>query len=253
MAEIARGGFYNHRNPPPSPEVALTRLQELEVAVESINVQLEHANPNEFATDDDFLNWKGRTIGAAGHYRNEANYLQRWLGVRVNRADGGGGPQHASSDQYRTSLEEVNASVQQMTIQMRTLYKRVYVEGHMPADLTEARKRRATLRNIEPDLQTFFKTLRTQAQAAGIGEDKLLQLRKPMSKALEELKAEVRLLNDFIDSQPGGRVDWTMFMLSLIERAVSGGFKLSDDEKEIIKEIRDAKLASIARDSDKKK
>lgn len=251
MVEIVRGGFYNYRNPPSSHEVALARLQELEVAVESISVQLEHTKPDKFETHDDFLNWKGRTMGAAGHYRNEVKYLERWIGVRGNRGDGAGGPQHVSGDQYRTSLEEVVASAQQMALQMRELYKRVYVEGHMPPDLATARKRREVLRDTEHRFQVFFKSLRSQAQLAGVGEDKILNLRKPMGKLLEDLKAELRLLSSFVDEQRGGRVDWTMFMLSLIERATTSGFKLSDDEKDVIEDIRDAKLASITRDNDK--
>lgn len=251
MVKIARGGFYSYRNPPPSHEVALARLQEVEVTIESISVQLEHTKPDEFETHDDFLNWKGRTMDAAGHYRNEIKYLERWVGVRGDRADGAGGPQHVSGDQYRTSLEEVIVFAQQMAIQMRELYKRVYVEGHMPPDLATARKRREVLRDIERRFQDFFKSLRSEAQSVGVGEDKMLTLRKPMGKLLEDLKAELRLLSSFIDEQRGGRVDWTMFMLSLIERATASGFKLSDDEKDMLEDIRDAKLASIARDNEK--
>ncbi len=242
---IAPGGLYSYRNPPPSHEVALARLHELEVAVQSIEVQLQHGNPNEFPSDDDFLTWKGRATGAAGHYRAEIAYLERWMGVRGSQS-GQGGPQHVSSAQYRTGIEEISGKVRNMTAQVREKYKRVYSEGHLPADVVAARTRRQELSALIQMCTGFFKDLKLSAEAGGVGEERMQKLRKPLSTIYMEIQAENKLINrTFHNAVEGPQVDWTLFLLSLLDRAVTSGFTLTDEERKTAEAIRDAKLSQI--------
>lgn len=247
---IAPGGLYSYRNQPPSYEVALARLHELEVAVQSIDVQLQHSNPNEFPDDDTFLTWKGRATGAMGHYKAEIAYLERWMGVRGSQSGHGrDGQQHVSSGQYRTGIEEIAADVQRMTTDVRQKYKRVYVEGNMPPDVAAARKRRNEFYEPMQLCVRYFKELKSKGEASSIGEEKMVKLRKPLSTLYMEMQAESKLIGKFIrDNEPQGeRVDWTLFLLSLLERAVASGFVLTDKEKATVEEIRDVKLLEVAR------
>lgn len=244
---IAPGGLYSYRNPPPSHDVALARLHELEVAVQSIEVQLQHSNPNEFPSDDDFLTWKGRATGAAGHYRAEIGYLERWVGARGSQS-GQGGPQHVSGAQYRTGVEEITTKVRNMTTQVREKYKRIYSEGHQPADVATARARRQELSSVIQMCTGFFKELKLSAEAAGLGEERMAKLRKPLSTIYMDVQAENKVIAKFFreNVQEGPRdVNWTLFLLSVIERAVKSGFVMTDEEKNTAEAIRDAKLSQM--------
>jgi len=248
-AQIARGGFYNHDNPPLSTDIAQTRLYEIERVIEDISVQLDHTRADEFETDEDFFVWKSRAMKAAGHYRSESRYLERWMKeqTRTRTSDETKSDvQHITSSQHQMALRRVSEEVQRVTLRVQKLYKRTYVEGHLPADIQVAQVRRKLLRDLELEFRACFMSLRNEAHAFGVGAKKLAELRRPISKLHEELKSEIQLLTNFIDENRGGRVDWVMFLLSLIERAVDGGFLITDSEREVLEEIRDYKLAEIA-------
>lgn len=234
---IARGGYYNSRNPPPSHEVALSRISELELVTQNIETQLEFSNPNEFDTDEAHAGWKRRSTRALTYYRNELHFLRRWLR--------GGKPPSSSDERYRTALENITTSVRRMTELMKDAYKRVYVEGHMPSNLAVARKRSLEIVPLIQRCTGLFADLKKQAEEGEIGDDTMVKLRRPLSRLYMDMMAERKLLNEFMREQRGERVDWTLFLISLVERGIEAGLVLTQEETDILEEIHVAKLAQL--------
>jgi hypothetical protein len=235
---IARGGHYNSRNLPPSHEVALSRISELELAVQSIETQLEFGDPDEFDTDEAYLGWKKRSTSALAHYRNELHFLRRWIR--------GGRPPSSSDEHYRAALESITSSVRRMTDLMKDAYKRVYTEGHLPSDLATAHKRSSQIVPLIQRCNGLFADLKKQAEEGKVGDDTMVKLRRPLSTLYMEMVAERKLLGEFMRSQRGERVDWTLFLISLVERGMEAQLVLAEEETAILEEIRDAKLAQMS-------
>jgi hypothetical protein len=247
---IERGGLYNRANPPPSEEVALARIRDIEISVQSCAAQLEFGNPDEFDTDEEFYIWKDKTTKALAHYQTEVQFLYRW--VR------GGKPGLSNGESYRVALEAITGAVARMTKEMSGAYTCIYTGNNPPPDLTTAQARKEELASLNFRFQALFQELKGKEKLPSgdeIAEHKMRRLKSPLSKLFSAMSAESKLLGDFIkENQPQvtadandteKRVDWTLFLLGLVDRGLEAGVVLTDVEGKLLKHIRDYKKAQV--------
>ncbi len=237
-----RPGFGYH-NPPPSEGEALGRLHEIEVKVQSIEAQLQYGSGADFASPKDFTRWRSRAMGSLGFYRAEISYIERWIGARGS-ISGFGGPQHISSTNYRTGLEEVNALMRRATEQVSARYQRIYGEDNLPVNLELARGRKAELDLLARMCAELFGELKALAKLRGIGRDRLRKIWRPLATISEEISTERALVWRALEGDPN-RIAWIPFLLSLVDRATAAGLVCTEDEQQTIETIRAARESQI--------
>lgn len=249
--QLAPGGHYSRQNPPPSEEVALLRIDELELAIKSCETQLEFENQNRFETYEDYLGWRASATSALTHYRTEVQFLYRWVG--------GGKLGGSNAERYRSAIAAITSTVRSMTDEMSRSYKRIYTEQNPPANLAAAQRRKQELVPINVAFQAKFtklKGMQKDGDGGELSEFKMSRLKQPLTTLFNEMMGESKLLGDFIKSHlppitqdandKSKRVDWTLFLLSLVERGVAAGLVLTPEEIRLVEEIRNARLARLA-------
>ncbi|MDB5238037.1 MAG: hypothetical protein JWM46_307 [Candidatus Kaiserbacteria bacterium] len=145
-----------------------------------------------------------------------------------------------------------------MTEEMSKAYKRIYTEQNPPPDLVTAQRRKQELVPLSLVFQARFtelKGLQKDNDGGEVNDFKMSRLRRPLTTLYNEMAAENKLLSDFIKSHrttstvdandKSRRVDWTLFLLGLVERGVAAGLVLANEERNLVEEIRDARLARL--------
>jgi len=183
---------YTPKNTPPSQEVAIARIKELELVEENIKTQLEFCDPDEHETDKAFFRWKTGATNALSHYRIELKFLRKWM------LDGM--PSSPSGERYRTALEEVAKSVRQMVEEVKEVCSGAYTEEHLPHDLAAAHERSTQLIPIIERFKELFSDLKKQAARDEIDDSTMVELRRPLSTLFNGISAEKGFLNRFISA-----------------------------------------------------
>ncbi len=258
MPDIPPGGFYNAQNPPTDPTTAIARLDELELAIENIHTQLDHADPDEWKSDGDYIHCKDRALLAAASFRVERRYIFRYLTLLAR--------DHGSESEYKDLAAWVRPYVgdlihtgvsrsifayfanlsDEMADKISEKYRHLYDENNPPPSVEVAEERREDLLPLLPQFRNYYRELYAAAANIQLGRNFIPILAKPLYLLEEEIRQELALLKRYV--QVNGQVarnDWMYKLLQLVERGVSGRLLLDEEEATIVLRIR-TKLTSLS-------
>ncbi len=225
---------YNPQNPPPNLDAAYAQIWERQEQAEHINAQLEHTSPEEYPTDNEFFAWKGRAISALAHTRAEVRFLGHWIDEQKFAQN----LKEFSAVQWSAPFQ-IGATIERLVAEMRARYQPTYSETVLPIDRASAYGRRSEIKIIITRFQGFFSGVKMLMTAANIGGDAEKNLLSPMVSIMRAVELEASILRKYLRATDGE--DLVLFLISLLDRAMSEGFVPNSEEDRFLNRIRELK------------
>jgi hypothetical protein len=221
---ITRGGLYNRSNPPGSLEVANTRIDDLNTEIEYIENSIEFSSPKPNQTEHEYQTWVQRAVSALSYFKTERTYLISWC---IQSQLGQPGLTQVDSI-YTGCLAHMETEVRTFLSSKEAQYVELYSYSRPEPSISEAISRRAELNKVMDILDKKGVHLRNLAFS------KKIQSRdwKVMQRSIEHLKSRIKVEQRYLRPlvKRADRSGPVAFLLGLLERAVSEGFKMTSEE-----------------------
>jgi hypothetical protein len=231
---------YSSTNLPPSREEGHRRLEECNSSVERIQTDLDLKKQLDFPNEKEFLDWRRRAIRSCGHYKTEIKFLRQWLSVATTARP-------VTLNQQEESLVKRFVEIADG---LKKRYTTHFTNDNPPSTQDEVTARRNEISPLLDEFSTIFKETRSLADSCGISAKRYDEFRRPIMEVYDAARTEAQLLNKHARKQQSVKdrhqVDWTLFLVSLLDRAISTGFALSDEERELLEKIRTTRLTKLA-------
>lgn len=223
LIDIADPDFeaFSLQNPPDSIEIAHARLAYVEVDIEHVRAQLEFRNPDDFETDDDYFEWKGRAMSAYAHKRREISFLERWINtqellalvLKTNKAD--------------SPISGIVSVVERVRAQLHAEYQIVYTNNIEPPDLVSAQRRKNYIDILIQKYKGVAQALTMLLDMCRVGEKERGRLVVKLVSAVVEMEKESQVLRKSLRKQRSTAVE---NLLSALKRSMAEGFVLTAEE-----------------------
>lgn len=232
-----RGICFSKRNPPPSREVAEERIEKLTATIGRVEVELDHTGVGEFDTYADYIDWRGRALGAVGHYKGEVKFLEIWLNPPPPRPE----PQPRTPDPVRVTqaFEAIKQRAEELAQVIERDYSPVYSVDKRPVTIQEARDRLVVTTAVHQ------RWLDAQAEISDLWAGNPLRKkglsggRMALQRISSAITAERSLLKECIRTfeQELATSNWHATVVAALNRAMDGGFKLTADEMYVLERL----------------
>lgn len=219
-------GFSMHY-PPPSVAIAYVRLEHVIGTTEHIRAQLEFAHPDDYETDEEFNDWKRRAVSALAYNRTETSFLERWISRQELI------PLTLNSNGWTDPVPGFASAIESVSALFRAEYQAIYTENFLPPDIISAQERKDKLnalsqkyKGVVAGFSLLFKICKVNTQS----RDTMSNLLDGLVSSLEK---EDRLVGRYIRSRRMGNFE---ILIKALERSVSEGFSLADEEITVLEE-----------------
>lgn len=232
---------YNGNNPPPSIKAAQAEMEALGKKIEGMQIQLNTRGPAFFATKIEYDDWKSRTNYAMSRRRGELGFLERWLVGQTS-------PSARSFNSSASTMPEIARQIRDRAVRLAgEIESRVgggYTNERPPLDLDEAGSRLSQLQTAILELQAAFTEVTAEWTAHPLRRDGMSGAKAPLQAVLTNVQIEMRLIKDYVRSVKRGEVshNWQGVLVGAIDRAVGEGLILTEVEKSVWLEVKQALL-----------
>ncbi len=242
QTEVPRINHYSRINPPPSGEVALKRIDGLSVEVTQIEVELDHADPEFFQTEEGYQHWRHRATKALGHKKSELVFLERWVREQEYVARRFVEPVRGSAEIHRdlrTDAQSIRNRVADLVREIRGSYTPCYTAVHEVESMPVANERLTQLARVRHQLQAAFAEVTAAWTSHRLRRGDLSGVKSPLQKILMEIEIETSVVREYVQLQHTSfSSDWKAVCARALERAVSEGFVLTEPEKVVLEQLK---------------
>lgn len=233
---------FSRTNPPPSEAEALVVMDNLTATAASIEAKLDHTDPEDFPSDEQYHTWRQRAINALGFTRRELTFLERWLRERKRSA---GRPGHHAQDSpqlyddLQIVVQTIRDRVQELAAQIGGEYTPRYTPAHPPESMLAAHERMATLSGIRYQLQAAFSEITAAWISHPLRRADLSGIKSPLQHILAQVEVENGVVKGYIrthemQSHPPS---WPAVLSRALSRAVAEGFALTPTEQAVLDQL----------------
>lgn len=225
---IPRGGLYSRFNPPSSLEVASTRIDELNREIEYIENSIEFSGPKQGQSEQEYQTWVQKAVSALSYFKTERVYLVTW--TTQNQ------PGSARTDgTYASSLAYIDTEVRNFLASEEAKYVELYSYSRPEPTKEQAISRRLELNKLMDYLEKKELHLKNLSDSKKIDMQDWRSIRKGIWDLKSKIKVEQRYLKPL--ARLANRSGPAVFLLGLLERAVSEGFKMTPEEESQFKAL----------------
>jgi len=225
---------YDKHNPPQSIEDAEDALEELAITVGEVDMQLKYANPQTFATIEEFRSWHRSATGAISWAMLEISFLKKWV----------------SAEQQRQSDTECRAKAQELWERIQTETDRAMSEGrlphysraHPPEDIAAAYDRDVFLNETQARFNVLTTDLKTLSAAYTLPsqQKRLSGIRTLLNTTRDVIEFESRVVTAYLEKQRQKDRRQIELLSQAFTRAIVGGLVLNPDEHAALDSLRAA-------------
>lgn len=242
---------YSETNPPESYEHAQRRLEELKLAEEQLKIKLEAMRPEDFLEHFRFVSTKNGTTKALAHTRREMAYVN--LYIKRNKPPPPPAPKKVIAPKppdppkppkppkepmysYEPASPEVLELIARVGKELlegvQGKYQKRYTPTNPPTNLADARQRQAELSGIKAHLTACLAQIDSHHWMGQVALHKhVKQIKDPLVGILLEIDAELSALKAHVRSVSESEDKGSKrFLVSLVNRAITEGLALTDDE-----------------------
>lgn len=237
---------FSSSNPPPDEPVAMAVLEKLGEDIAQIEASLDHADPDNWASDQEYRDWRNRATRAVGYMRQEEKFLQKWLkqkeserkqGERYRRPSISGlGPRDLAH-----IAQGIRKRAEELAEEIGRQCSPVYSPEKLPSGVAAAHQRIQELSSGRSKLQVAFTEITAAWTEHPLRRTDIGAAKLPLSRILGAVEAETATLRQYIREQEIGfdKYDWKRICCTALSRAVTEGFKLTEDETSVLNRMRE--------------
>lgn len=242
---------FNRHYPPPSIDVAKTRLDDLADEIVRLSSELHEKELDDFEKDVDFRNWRARAIAAKGHLMVEQAYLKRWLEIlQIQNSS----PELTSTvpnpDHLTQKCPEFMLAMSSALKATNTIisgFQLDTLQEWTPQDEPKAHEMREKLGQAITKIQEEMLVIVTEAKRRGLRKADQKDLKKLFIDIIEKLIApKQREIRDFLRdiyeaNNPAANnpilADWRSITAKALRRAKTAGFVLNPSEDDLLNQL----------------
>jgi hypothetical protein len=233
---------YSRKNPPASEEIALERMDCLNIQIPQIEVRLDHEEPEAYPDEETYQGWRRRAIALLGFHKTELSFLEKWVARQQAAAPAQNKsvaiPDKQAQDE-RVKLDERLAVLQErirgMAEKVERQYSPVYSAESLPENVYEAHRRVAEIGIVRIEINQYLSE--AEIACAGIFKPQKLGLKSPLQVLLNAINKEAAILKEYIRTQAVLEhqvpLEWRLVCAQAIARAVKEGLVLTPEEQPV--------------------
>lgn len=228
------GERFSEANPPFSEEVAKLRLDKIETDIEQIKASLDHADPNAWASDQEYRTWRFSASHALGILKREVTFLERWLGhVRHSEENS---RHEARQVRFEQHADVAHERARELADQLEREFAPVYSTESPPKSVVDARDRLGAISAFRTRIQAAFAEVTSLWTDHKLAKASMPGVKAPITKVLAAVDAETAAIKAYVRAQEHSlsSIDWRGTCTSALTRAVSQGFVLTAVELEVV-------------------
>lgn len=236
---------FSASNPPSTEEEANEVLEQLEEQLAQVEAQLDHADPDDWASDGEYRDWRRRATGAVGFIRREQKFLQNWLKQKeTERKQQEKSKRPSISGLGPRDLAHIAQGIRKraevLAEEIGQQYSSMYSPEKLPSGVASAHQRIEELSSVRAKLQVAFTEITAAWTEHPLRRSDIGAAKLPLSRILGAVEAETAALRQYIREQEMlDRSDWKQVCCMALSRAVTEGFKLTEDEISVLNRLRE--------------
>lgn len=217
-------------NPPPNKKVALETIDELNADIAQIEAQLDHPDPDNYPSDDEYQAWRHKALGALSFTKEEVKFLEKWLK----------GPQETEVSQFthktlQDIAEKIRARARNLATEIESSYTSCYTDLVQPESLAVAQERMTHLTGIKQRVEGAFTEVTGAWIEYPLRRKDLPSVKAPLQKILTQVEIEIGVVKGYIRINKVRDLtsSWNIVCLKALARAVAEGFILTVEEQAV--------------------
>lgn len=241
---------FSFRNRPSTEGEARIKLEELGKEATLIETELDHADPDTFASDEEYASWRNRATRALSHRKVEIGFLDEWLEEQQHERDTFVTNLEGPSNRQlrRGSIDSIANSIEGQCIEQarrfRDSYNPTFSKTALPKSIGDAHMRIAELTDVKKRIEVAFTEVAAEWARYPLKQSDLPRIKSPLQKVLSDVEAEFALVRAFIRSRPVNVDRWKHLCVRALSRAAAAGFSLTVEEREALEGL-EGKMTAI--------
>ncbi len=219
---------FSLQDPPDSVGIAHIRLAHIELDIEHVRAQLEFKNLDEFETDNDYYEWRGRAMSAYAYKRREVGFLERWMNTQELLAS------VLDASKTDSPIIGIISVMERVRAQLRVEYQIVYTRSLEPPDLVSAQRRKSYLDILVQKYKGVAQGLIMLLDLCHVDDKECRRLLTKLISSVADIEKENQLLRAFLRKQRSSAVETLM---SALRRCLEEGFVLTGEESDSLNEM----------------